>query len=135
MSNTITYEHESTSGLRYLFTLEYEAHKAERATWGYAGGEPGYPAHAEWSVVKCEEISVTDNPSSLDSDNTAELTAIRVESSGALCAWFSKVIDKDEKLRREINELCLDDANERDGAAREGAAEARFEAMREREWQ
>lgn len=125
MSATINYEHESDSGTSYTFEIEYEAHAAEKETpRSYSsGGEPGWPAYAEVYGVTCKEMHDEDGEPSCFAGQQKEISD-----------WFRNLIDTDMKLRERINELCLEDAGERDLAAMEEAADAKREAMRERGW-
>src|ERR1700687_5864312 len=124
MKGTITYERESQSGGLYTLEIEYEAHEGERATGpSYAsGGDPGYQAHAEVYGVTCKELY---------KEGKSLCFAGQEEVIGR---WFMRLIETDNKLRERINELCLEDASERHEAARDEAADAKREAMRERGW-
>ena len=103
------------------FGVEYDIHSAEKPTYDY----PGCPACAEQLGAQILQITIYDEKGNVMPVTNSEMfNWIHKHVTNEVEKW---IVNNDEQLV----EWAFDEASQKDEAARDAAAEARFNAYRE----
>lgn len=116
------------SNLCYDCLIHYQAYPEERQTWN----SPGAPADCEIIGVEVTRVH--------EYDGTGEEGPVRLlrrrpptdEEQRVVAAAVLLQIDSETDFYRDVRDMCLEDADERDVAARDEAADRAWRERRER---